>query len=139
MLNSTALYRVYWPFRGFLHQEKNSTSGRRRCVRTLHTRPKRLDAREATWQGSLAPDDTCQRTCSSRREPPVHMRTRRRRAAHWPSGRIMPGQMSSGRRVPRHLCTLRTRSVRAFAIQTQCVSSGRRVSRQIPSRHRVSR
>jgi len=90
-------------------------SGKKLCVRTLHTRPKRLDARDATWQGSLTPDDACQRTCGTRQEPPVHMRTRRRWAAHWPSGRIMPGQMSSGRCTPRHLF------------------SGRRVSGHLPS------
>jgi len=55
---------------------KNSASGRRHCVWTLHTHPKRLDARDETWQGSLTPEDTSQRTCHSRREPPMYMRTR---------------------------------------------------------------
>jgi len=46
-----------------LHQEKNSASGCRGCVRTLYTRLKCLDARDAPWQGSLRPDDTCHGIC----------------------------------------------------------------------------
>jgi len=41
------------------HQEINSASRCRRCVRTLHTHQKRLDAHDATRQGILCPDDAC--------------------------------------------------------------------------------
>jgi len=46
-----------------VYQEKNSAFGCRGCVRTLYMRLKHLDARDATWQGSLHPDDTCHSIC----------------------------------------------------------------------------
>jgi len=71
-------------------------------MRTLHTRRKRLDAEDATWQGILRPDNACQRTCCTERNPPVHMRTRQKWAAHWPSGQLMSRQTASARCLPRH-------------------------------------
>jgi len=85
------------------HQKKNSASGCRGSVRTLNMRLKRLDARNATWQGILHPDDACQRTCLSERETPMHMRTRWRWAVHWPSGQSAPRHLPSERCTPRHL------------------------------------
>jgi len=82
---------------------REMTSGKKFCVRTLHTRRKRLDAQDATRQGILRSDNACQRTCRTERDPPVHMRTRQKWAAHWPSGRLMSSQTASGRRMPRHL------------------------------------
>jgi len=86
-----------------LHQEKIFASGCRGSVGMLNMRLKRLDARNANWQGILHPDDACQRTCRSERETPMHMRTRRRWAAHWPSGRSAPWHLPSERCTPRHL------------------------------------
>ena len=79
------------------------TSGKKFWVRTLHTRRKRLDAQDATRQGILHPDNACQRTCCTERDPSVHIRTRQKWAAYWPSGRLMSRQAVSGQCTPRHL------------------------------------
>ena len=79
------------------------TSGKKFCVRTLHTCWKRLDSQDTTRQGILCLDNPCQRTCCTERDLPVHMHTRQKWAAHWPSGRLMSRQTVSGRYMPRHL------------------------------------
>jgi len=98
---------------------RGDASGQKFCVRTLHTRRKRLDAQDATQQGILRPDNACQRTCCTERDPPMYMRTRQKWVAHWASGRLMSRQTASGRCMPWHL------------------PSGRGVSAYLPSEHSV--
>ena len=93
---STSLLHYYTEF-------TNNTSGKKFWVRTLHTCWKRLDSQDATRQGILCLDDACQRTCCTERDLPVHMHTRQKWAAHWPSGRLMSRQTVSGRYMPQHL------------------------------------
>ena len=97
-------------------------SGKKFCVRTLHTRRKRLDAQGATRQGILCPDNACQRTCGTEREPPVRMRTRQKWTAHWPYGRLMSRQTASGRCMPRHLPSGRGVSGHLPSGRSACIS-----------------
>jgi len=61
---------------GIAHQEQSSASGHRRCIWILHTRRKHLDAQDAIQEGILSSDNACQRTCSTKCNPHMHMRTR---------------------------------------------------------------
>ena len=66
------------------------TSGKKFCVRTLHMACRKcLDAQNATRQGILHPDNACQCTYCTERDLPVHVHTRQKWAAYWPSGRLM--------------------------------------------------
>ena len=105
-----------------LHQEKNSVSGCRRCVCTLHTHRKRLDAQDVNQQGILRSDNVYQCTCCTESDPPIHMRTRQKWAAHWPSGRLISSQMASGRYVPRHLPAGREVSVHLPSERSVCLT-----------------
>jgi hypothetical protein len=86
------------------HQEKYSASGR--CIRVGNVC---LDA-QARYD-SLRPDDACQRTCRSERDPSVHMHTRRKWAAHWPCGRLSNVSANGVRTMHVTASAFRTRSV----------------------------
>jgi len=131
-------------------------SGKKFCVRTLNTQLKHLDARNANWQGIHRSDDACQHPCLSKREMPVHMRTRRRWPAQWPSRQLMSRQMSSRRRVPWHPSSGQgvpgylPSGPSVWLTDTECqrkyrpddalhgMSSGRHVPQHLPSRRGVS-
>ena len=134
---------------------KWEVSGKKFCVRTLHTHRKHLDAQGAIRQGNLRPDNAGQRTCCTERDPPLH--------------KLSPDDACQGIRLLdeecQRICLLnaarvlltqnvkanvfqtmhatssafQTRTVRAFAFWTQCVSYRHRISRQISCGCRVSR
>jgi len=113
--HATQTYAKYRRFVGF-------TSGKKFCVRTLHTHRKRLDAQDAPRQGILRSDNACQHICRTERDPPVHMRTRQKWPAHWPSGRLMSSQTASGRRMPRHLPSGRGMSAHLPSERSACLT-----------------
>jgi len=112
---STSLLHYYTEF-------TNNTSGKKFWVRTLHTRRKRLDTEDATRQGILRPDNARQCTCCTERDPAMHMHTRQKWAAHWPSGRLMSRQTASGRCMPWHLPSGRGVSAHLPSERSACLT-----------------